>query len=68
LHARHACEACGTPRKRNLFARVLRLINGSWYVPELKENHDHTNPPILGLASEKVHLEIEAEAVLRTEQ
>ena len=27
-----------------------------------------TNPPILGLASEKVHLEIEAEAVLRTEQ
>jgi polyisoprenoid-binding protein YceI len=27
-----------------------------------------TNPPILGLASEKVHLEIEAEAVLRTQQ
>ena len=27
-----------------------------------------TNPPILGLASEKVHLEIEAEAVLRKEQ
>ena len=27
-----------------------------------------TNPPILGLASEKVHLEIEAEAVLRREQ
>ena len=27
-----------------------------------------TNPPILGLASEKVHLEIEAEAVLRTAQ
>ncbi len=27
-----------------------------------------TNPPILGLASENVHLEIEAEAVLRREQ
>jgi len=27
-----------------------------------------TNPPIAGLASDKVHLQIEAEAVLRTQQ
>ena len=27
-----------------------------------------TNPPVGGLTSEKVHLEVEAEAVLRTEQ